>query len=102
MMSAFETMSVFYECQRCTACCRWPGQVRLTDNEIGQLATHLGLFGDEFIQQYLRLTRDRRSLALMEKGNGECVFLRDRERYASWAMFFAALEEMKVNDNKRI
>ena len=79
MMSAFETMSVFYECQRCTACCRWPGQVRLTDNEIGQLATHLGLFGDEFIQQYLRLTRDRRSLALMEKGNGECVFLRDRD-----------------------
>ncbi|NJM55265.1 MAG: hypothetical protein HC841_04560 [Verrucomicrobiae bacterium] len=23
-------MPIFHECQRCTACCRWPGQVRLT------------------------------------------------------------------------
>ena len=72
-------MPVLCECQRCTACCRWPGQVRLTDEEIGQLAAHLGLSGDEFIQQHLRLTRDRRGLALMEKGNGECIFLRDRD-----------------------
>ena len=72
-------MSVSYKCQRCTACCRWPGQVRLTDDEIGQLATHLGLSGDEFIQQYLRLMRDRSGLALMEKENGECVFLRGSE-----------------------
>lgn len=72
-------MLVSYECQRCTACCRWPGQVRLTDDEIGQLAAHLGLSGDEFIQQYMRLTRDRHGVALMEKGNGECIFLRDRD-----------------------
>jgi len=30
-------MPIFYECQRCTACCRWPGQVRLTDEEITEL-----------------------------------------------------------------
>jgi len=69
-------MPVLYECHRCTACCRWPGQVRLTDDEIGQLAAHIGLSKDEFIQRYLRLTSDRHGLALMEKENGECVFLR--------------------------
>ncbi|MEJ0090969.1 MAG: hypothetical protein WDM80_14655 [Limisphaerales bacterium] len=31
-------MPIFYECQRCTACCRWPGQVRLADVEITRLA----------------------------------------------------------------
>ncbi|PHX94050.1 MAG: zinc/iron-chelating domain-containing protein, partial [Pedosphaera sp.] len=29
----------------------------------------------EFIQQFTRLRPDRRGLALMDKPNGECVFL---------------------------
>ena len=29
----------------------------------------------DFIQQYTRLRQDRRGLALLEKPNGECVFL---------------------------
>jgi Fe-S-cluster containining protein len=66
---------VFHECQRCTACCRWPGQVRLTDAEIARLAAFRGLTEREFIQQFTRLRADRRGLALMDKPNGECVFL---------------------------
>jgi uncharacterized protein len=68
-------MPIFYECQRCTACCRWPGQVRLTNLEITRLAAFKNLSELEFIQQFTRLTDDRRGLALMDKPNGECIFL---------------------------
>jgi uncharacterized protein len=68
-------MPIFYECQRCTACCRWPGQVVLTDAEITKLAAFKNLSEDEFIQQFTRLREDRRGLALQDKPNGECIFL---------------------------
>jgi hypothetical protein len=68
---------VFYECQRCTACCRWPGQVKLTQTEIAQMAQLKGMDEWEFIQAYTRLRSDRQGLALHEKPNGECVFLED-------------------------
>jgi Fe-S-cluster containining protein len=68
-------MPVFHECQRCTACCRWPGQVRVTHAEISRLAAHKGLSEDEFIQRYLRLRPDRQGLVLQEKPNAECIFL---------------------------
>ena len=68
-------MSIFYECQRCTVCCRWPGQVRVTDAEIARLADFLGLGEHEFIQRYTRLTQDRRGLALQENPDGACIFL---------------------------
>lgn len=68
-------MPIFHECQRCTACCRWPGQVRLTEAEITRLATFKGLSEYDFIQQFTRLTVDRRGLALQDKPNGECIFL---------------------------
>ena len=68
-------MPVFYECQRCTACCRWPGQVRITDIEISRMAAHLGLDEHTFIQRYTKLRVDRQALVLMDKPNGECIFL---------------------------
>ena len=68
-------MPIFYECQRCTACCRWPGQVRLTEAEITQLAAFKGLSESDFIQQFTRLRWDRGGLALLEKPDGGCIFL---------------------------
>lgn len=68
-------MPVFYECQRCTACCRWPGQVKLTAVEIGRLAAFLGLAEDDFVQRFTRLRGDRQGLALVDQPTGECVFL---------------------------
>lgn len=68
-------MPIFYECQRCTACCRWPGQVRLTDAEITRIAGHLGLNEAEFVERHTRLRADRKGLSLLEKSNGECKFL---------------------------
>jgi hypothetical protein len=72
-------MPVFWECQRCTACCRWPGQVRLTDAEISRLAAYLGLGEFDFIQRFTRLRTDRRGLVLAEKPDGACVFLEGRD-----------------------
>jgi uncharacterized protein len=66
---------IFYECQRCTACCRWPGQVRLTNGEITRLAAFKGLSEPNFIQQFMRLRWDRGGLALQEKADGGCIFL---------------------------
>jgi Fe-S-cluster containining protein len=68
-------VAIFYECQRCTACCRWPGQVRLAPAEIARLAAFKELSEEKFIAKFTRLTPDRRGLALMDKPNGECIFL---------------------------
>ena len=68
-------MPTYYECQRCTACCRWPGQVRLSDEEIHRIAAYLGLTEFDFIQSHTRLRSDRRGLVLAEKPDGECFFL---------------------------
>ena len=68
-------MPIFYECDRCTACCRWPGQVPLTDEEIAAISKFLGLSDFDFIQEYTRIRADRKGLALTEQPGGECVFL---------------------------
>ena len=68
-------MPIFYECQRCTACCRWPGEVGFLDGEIGRLAAFKEMSEHEFIRKYTRLRQDRSGLALQEKPNGECIFL---------------------------
>ena len=68
-------MPVYYECQRCTACCRWPGEVKLTDEDITAMAIHLSLSERDFIEKYTQLRWFRLGLSLAEKPNGECVFL---------------------------
>lgn len=68
-------MPTFYDCQRCTACCRWPGQVRLTDEDVRAMAAYRGLSENEFTERFTRLREDRRGLVLTEKPNGECIFL---------------------------
>ncbi len=76
---AFTAMPIHYECQRCTACCRWPGCVRVNDAEITAMAAFLGMSERDFIERYTRLAADRRGLVLTEKENGECIFLDGRD-----------------------
>ena len=71
----FDPVPIFYECDRCTACCRWPGQVKITDAEITRMAAELGLSEGGFIRTYTRLNVSRSGLALTDKENGECIFL---------------------------
>lgn len=72
-------MPVFHDCQRCTACCRWPGQVRLNEAEIRRIATFLQQSEHDFIQRHTRLQQDRRGLALQEQPDGACVFLENNQ-----------------------
>ena len=66
---------VFYVCQRCTACCKWPGDVRLEEDEILPIAEFLGLAEEEFLERYTRLRTNRQGLSLIEKPNHECIML---------------------------
>jgi Fe-S-cluster containining protein len=68
-------MPIFYECDRCTACCRGPGQVKLSDAEITRLAAFKGMSEVAFISEFTRLRPDRQGLALKDKEHGECIFL---------------------------
>ena len=44
---------VWYQCDRCTACCKWPGDVRVEDDEIGKIAQFLSMETQAFIDQLL-------------------------------------------------
>jgi Fe-S-cluster containining protein len=66
---------IWYQCQRCANCCRWPGFVKITEAEVAAIAHFLGLAERDFIERHTRLRPNRAGLALLEKGNGECVFL---------------------------
>jgi Fe-S-cluster containining protein len=69
-------MPVFYACQRCTACCQWPGQVTLNDREIRLIARFMRIEETEFIEQYTHLNTTRSGLSLNNQVNGACVFLK--------------------------
>ena len=66
---------VFYVCQRCTACCKWPGDVRIEENEIAPIAQFLGLTDQDFLARFTRLRSNRQGLSLLEKPNHECIML---------------------------
>ena len=66
---------VHYVCQRCTACCRWPGDVRLEEGEIPAIATFLGMGEADFVEKFTRLRSNRNSLSLIERENHECIML---------------------------
>lgn len=67
----------YYVCQRCTACCRWPGDVRLEDEEIPRIASFLGMSEQRFIERYTRLRTNRQGLSLIERPDHSCIMLRD-------------------------
>jgi len=66
---------------RCGACCRWQGYVRISDKETLCIAGYMGLDVEEFTRKYTRLTEDRRSLSLIEKEDGSCIFLAPESNY---------------------
>lgn len=66
---------VFYQCQRCGNCCRWHGEVPVSDREIAKIADHLNLPLYDFVAEYTDLRQNRAGLTLIDKPNGECIFL---------------------------
>jgi len=70
-----DTPEIRYQCQRCGACCRWPGEVVLSDAEIRAMAAHLGQSEHAFIQTRTALRRTRSGLTLAQKADGSCTLL---------------------------
>ena len=62
-------------CERCTNCCRWPGDVKVSDKEITSIASYLKMPEELFIEQYTRLRANRRGLSLIDQPDGACIFL---------------------------
>jgi len=68
---------VFYQCQRCTNCCRWPGEVVLSEPEIERIADFLEMSVYDFVAEFTNLRANRTGLTLREKSETEttCEFL---------------------------
>ena len=64
-------------CQRCGNCCRWPGLVRVTEEEADKIAEFLKIEPEEFIEKYTEITPDRRGLTIISKEDESCLFLQE-------------------------
>ncbi len=56
--------------------------MRLTDTEASAIAAHLNLREPEFISRYTHLNANRTGLSLIERPNGECIFLEGKNHCA--------------------
>lgn len=74
------TEKVFaHRCIRCGACCRWEGDVCLTNEDIRDIAAYLGMCESDFINTYCRLQRNRQGLSLIDAANGACIMLENND-----------------------
>lgn len=64
-----------YACQRCGNCCRWPGEVPVSDAEMEKISDFLGMTLYDFVAEHTTLRISRVGLTLKERKNGECIFL---------------------------
>ena len=71
--------AIHYTCHRCTNSCRWPGVVRVDENEIARIAAHVAMSEEDFIQHHTRLRPDRLGLSLLEKEDASCEWLDGRD-----------------------
>lgn len=77
MVSEAPPPHTMWKCQRCTACCRWPGDVKVSPEEISGIAGFLEMDEMSFIGRYTRLRTDRAGLSLIEHEDDSCIFLKD-------------------------
>ena len=73
--SDLDSAKPWYQCQRCGNCCRWPGDVHVSAAEVPLIAAHLGISENAFVQDYTRINAKRNGLSIIDKPNGECIFL---------------------------
>ena len=70
-----ELNDIVHSCQRCGACCRWEGNVCLTDEDITAIAAYLQMDEVTFINELCHLQRNRRGLSLIDAPDGACIML---------------------------
>lgn len=61
-----------FRCTRCGYCCRGPGNVWVSDDEIAGLADQLELSDEDLRRSYTR--RSGRGIVLRQRRNHDCVF----------------------------
>lgn len=66
---------IIHSCRCCGACCRWEGNVCLTDEDITAIAAYLGMDEVAFINEYCHLQRNRQGLSLIDAPDGACIML---------------------------
>lgn len=64
-----------FKCRRCGNCCRIEGFVRLTEANVGEIASYLHLTEADFIERYTDLAADRQSLVLKDGRGNACIML---------------------------
>ncbi|MDO5449774.1 MAG: YkgJ family cysteine cluster protein [Akkermansia sp.] len=75
-----EPQPICHACQCCGACCRWEGNVCLTDSDITAIAAFLQMDEVEFINTYCHLQANRRGLSLIDAPDGACIMLQQDNR----------------------
>jgi Fe-S-cluster containining protein len=65
-----------FSCTHCGKCCRWPGNVLLTEPDIERLSAALKLDSRAFIERFTRLAENRAQLSLRDGEDGACIFLK--------------------------
>ena len=69
-----------FQCRRCGTCCKWEGAVRVSHEEIVKIAEFLYIDLQEFLNHHTVLTPDRRSLSLLEKEDGSCIYYDEKQK----------------------
>ena len=68
-----------FKCTGCGGCCTGePGYVWLTPEEVDEIAAHLGISKDQFIQTYTRSIFGRLSLR-EDRISFDCIFLKEKQ-----------------------
>ncbi|MFT5441190.1 MAG: Fe-S-cluster containining protein [Myxococcota bacterium] len=62
-----------FKCTQCGHCCRGPGNVWVSDNEIEELAALVELSDEQFRETYIKRAA-RRGLLIAQKRNKDCIF----------------------------
>ncbi len=66
---------IIHSCQRCGACCRWEGDVCLSEQEVVAIAAYLDMEESDFINNLCRLRGNRQGLSIIDNDEGACIML---------------------------
>ncbi|NQT06361.1 MAG: YkgJ family cysteine cluster protein [Candidatus Omnitrophica bacterium] len=66
-----------FQCLVCGECCKWPGFVYISEDDVARMSRHLSLKEFDFVNRYAEIVH-RPRLNLKTKENGECIFLDDK------------------------
>jgi len=63
---------------QCAACCKITGRVEITEDDVWQMAAHLGITAKKFKQQHTK--KDKDQLLLQERSDDSCVMLGKKDK----------------------